>query len=62
MPRVTVDDPHVVKHWEMPLVEIRCNVLIPFASERVLCELCFKRRDVLNQCLEFDGWTIGSEE
>nr|WP_174264872.1 hypothetical protein [Halalkalicoccus jeotgali] len=46
----------------MPLVEIRCNVLIPLASERVLRERCLKRRNVLNQWLEFDGRTIGSEQ
>ncbi|KYH24103.1 hypothetical protein HAPAU_37460 [Halalkalicoccus paucihalophilus] len=48
MPRVILDDTNVVEHWEMPLVEIRGNILIPLASERLIRECCFKRRDILN--------------
>lgn len=59
--RVILDDANVIKDQKTPLVEIRRDVLIPLASERVVGYCCFKRRDVLNQCLEFNGRIIRSE-
>ncbi len=62
MPRIIVDDANIGEYREMPLVEIRRNVPVSLASKHVVSYCCFKRRDILNQCLKLDKIIVRIEE